>query len=243
MTTTLVAVAAALAAAIKGTLGFGFPPVSTPLIASIVGARTAVVALAIPGLLLNFAQAWTGRAHVRGSRPLLPLMAALVVGTLGGAYLLTVLPAHLATMLVGATVVVYIVLAMLRVEPALPQTWVGPVGAGVGLVAGLLGGATGIYAPLLVLYLAAMRLDKERFTALISIVFFVGQMLQVAGYAALGLFTAERLLLSALMIPPVAVGFFLGTAVRSWMSQRAFAVVVRLALLVIGLRLVFEALR
>jgi hypothetical protein len=72
---------------------------------------------------------------------------------------------------------------------------------------------------------------------------FAGQVPQIAGYAGLGLFTTERLLLSALMIPPVAVGFAIGTAVRSWMSQRAFALVVRLALLVIGLRLVFEALR
>jgi uncharacterized membrane protein YfcA len=243
VTAALVAGAVTLAALIKGALGFGFPPVATPLIASIVGAKTAVTALAIPGLLQNVVQAWTGRTHLKGCRPLLPLLASLVVGSLGGAYLLTVLPAHLATMLVGATVVVYALLAMCRIEPALPPTWTGPVGAGAGLVAGLLGGATGIFAPILVLYLTAVRMDKERFTAVISIAFFVGQVPQIAGYAGLGLFTTERLLLSALMIPPVAVGFALGTAVRSWMSQRIFAVAVRLALLVIGVRLIFEALR
>lgn len=243
LTVALVAAAAALAALIKGTLGFGFPPVATPLIANIVGAKTAVTALAIPGLLQNIAQSWAGRGHVRECRPLLPLLASLALGSLGGAYLLTVLPAHLATMLVGATVVIYTVLAMCRLEPVIPAGWAAVVGVLAGLVAGLLGGATGIFAPVLVLYLTALRLDKERFTAVISTAFFVGQVPQIAGYAALGLFTRERLLLSALMIPPVAVGFLLGTAVRSWMSQRAFAVVVRLALLVIGVRLVFEALR
>ena len=242
-TITLVAAAAALAAAIKGTLGFGFPPVATPLIAGIIGAKTAVVALAIPGLLQNIAQAWSGRVHLKRCRPLLPLLAALVVGSLGGAYLLTVLPAHLATMLVGVAVVVYALLAMFRLEPTLPSTWAGPVGAAVGLVAGLLGGATGIFAPLLVLYLTAVRLDKEQFTAVISIAFFVGQVPQIAGYAALGLFTADRLLLSAVMIPPVAVGFALGTAVRSRMSQRVFVVAVQLALFVIGIRLVLEAMK
>ena len=242
-TITLVAAAAALAAAIKGTLGFGFPPVATPLIAGIIGAKTAVVALAIPGLLQNIAQAWSGRVHLKRCRPLLPLLATLVVGTLGGAYLLTVLPAYLATMLVGVAVVVYALLAMFRLEPTLPPAWAGPVGAGVGLVAGLLGGATGIFAPLLVLYLTAVRLDKEQFTAVISIALFVGQVPQVAGYAALGLFTADRLLLSAVMIPPVAVGFALGTAVRSRMSQRVFVVAVQLALFVIGIRLVLEAMK
>ena len=176
-------------------------------------------------------------------RPLLPLLATLVVGSLGGAYLLTVLPAHLATMLVGVAVVVYALLAMFRLEPTLPPAGAGPVGAGVGLVAGLLGGATGIFAPLLVLYLTAVRLDKEQFTAVISIAFFVGQVPQIAAYAGLGLFTADRLLLSAVMIPPVAVGFALGTAVRSWMSQRVFVVAVQLALFVIGIRLVLEAMK
>lgn len=242
-TITLVAAAAALAAAIKGTLGFGFPPVATPLIAGIIGAKTAVVALAIPGLLQNIAQAWSGRVHLKRCRPLLPLLAALVVGFLGGAYLLTVLPAHLATTLVGVAAVVYALLAMFRLDPTLLPTWAGPVGVGVGLVAGLLGGATGILAPLLVLYLTAVRLDKEQFTAVISIAFFVGQVPQIAGYAGLGLFTADRLLLSAVMIPPVAVGFALGTAVRSWISQRVFVVAVQVALFVIGIRLVLEAMK
>jgi uncharacterized membrane protein YfcA len=49
--------------------------------------------------------------------------------------------------------------------------------------------------------------------------------------------------LSAVMIPPVIVGFALGTAVRSWMSQRVFVVVVQLALFVIGIRLVLEAMK
>ncbi|PYM11999.1 MAG: hypothetical protein DMD81_25300 [Candidatus Rokuibacteriota bacterium] len=115
MTTALVAAAAALAAVVKGMLGMGFPPVATPLITTLVGAQTAVVSVAIPGFLQNAVQAWGGRAHLRDIRSLTPLLAMLIVGSLLGAYLLTVLPVHLVTLLVGVSVMIYAGLALLRI--------------------------------------------------------------------------------------------------------------------------------
>jgi hypothetical protein len=238
-----VAGAAALAAVVKGMLGMGFPPVATPLIATVVGAQTAVVSVAIPGFLQNAAQVWGGRAQLRDVRSLAPLLVTVAVGALAGAYLLTALPVHVVTLLVGIAVIVYAGLALLRIEPVLPKRGVVLLGGVVGLVAGVLGGATGIFAPILAVWLAATRLDKERFTAVIALLLFVGQIPQIAGYAALGLFTRDRLLLSAVMLPPVAVGFVLGTAIRSRISQRGFALVVRWGLLLIGLRLVIDGLR
>jgi uncharacterized protein len=237
-TAAVIAGAVWLAALIKGTLGLGFPPVATPLVATVVGAQAAVVSLAVPSFLQNVTQAWAGRAHLRQWRALTPLLVTMVIGALAGAYLLTVLPVHLTEFLVGFAIVVYAVLALFRIEPNIPPHLIRITGALVGLAAGLLGGATGIYAPILALYLATLRLDKEQFAATISLVFLVGQIPQLATYLALGLFTADRLLLSALVIPPVVVGFAIGTAVRSRISQRSFALGVRLALLVIGLRLV-----
>jgi uncharacterized membrane protein YfcA len=66
---------------------------------------------------------------------------------------------------------------------------------------------------------------------------------QLVTLAVLGLYTGPRLFLSALMLPPVALGFALGTVLRARFSQRSFTLAVRLALLVVGLRLVFEGLR
>ena len=242
MTTALVAAAAALAAVVKGMLGMGFPPVATPLITTLVGAQTAVVSVAIPGFLQNAVQAWGGRAHLRDIRSLTPLLAMLIVGSLLGAYLLTVLPVHLVTLLVGVSVMIYAGLALLRIEPVLPKRGTAALGAVTGFVAGVFGGATGTFAPILAVYLAATRPDKYRFTAVIALLLFVGQVPQLIGYATLGLFTRERLMLSAIMLPPAALGFALGTVIRSRVSQGAFAVVVRWALLLIGLRLVIDAL-
>jgi uncharacterized membrane protein YfcA len=241
VTTVAVAAAALLAAVVKGLLGMGFPPVATPLIATVTGVETAVVSVAIPGFLQNAVQVWGGRAHLRDLRSFAPLIVMLGVGSLIGAYLITALPVHLVTLLVGVAVMIYAGLALLRIEPVLPKRGVAVIGGVTGFAAGVLGGATGIFAPILAVYLAATRPDKYRFTAVIALLLFVGQIPQLIGYAMLGLFTRERLLLAAIMLPPVGAGFALGTLIRSRVSQRAFAVVVRWALLLIGLRLVVEA--
>jgi uncharacterized membrane protein YfcA len=235
--------ATALAALVKGTLGLGFPPVATPLVAALVGAQTAVVAISIPSFLQNVTQCWAGRAHLPEWRPLLPLLAGLTAGSVGGAYLLTVLPVRATDVLVGLVIVGYVTLAAFRIEPRVPAALWSPMGGLVGLVAGLIGGATGIYGPLLATYFAVLRLDKDRFAATISLVFFVAQVPQLVTLAVLGLYTGPRLFLSALMLPPVALGFALGTVLRARFSQRSFTLAVRLALLVVGLRLVFEGLR
>ena len=238
-----VAAAVALAAVVKGMLGMAFPAVATPLVATVIGAQTAVVSVAIPGFLQNAVQAWSGRANLRDVRALAPLLAMLGVGTLIGAYLLIALPVHVVTLLVGAAVMIYAGLALLRIEPVLPARGAVAIGSVVGFVAGVLGGATGIFAPILAVYLAATRPDKDRFTAVIALLLFIGQVPQIVGYAALGLYTRERLVLSAIMLPPVAVGFLAGTFIRSRISQHGFALVVRWGLLLIGLRLVVDAVR
>ncbi|HEV8486856.1 MAG TPA: sulfite exporter TauE/SafE family protein [Blastocatellia bacterium] len=242
MTVGILLMAGGLAALVKGTLGFGFPPVATPLVAGIVGAKTAVTVLAIPSLVLNLTQVWIGRSSIGAWRSVVPLMSSIILGSFCGGYLLTVLPAHLAGALVGMCVMGYVTLAMLKVRLELAQHLVRPAGAVLGLVAGLLGGATGIHGPLLVLYLSMLRLEKETFAGLLSLVLLIAQVPQVMAYAVFGLFNSESLLWSAAMLPGVAVGFYCGSILRSRISQRTFAVVVRCALLVVGIRLLFEAI-
>jgi uncharacterized membrane protein YfcA len=243
MTVSVLLAAGGLAALVKGTLGFGFPPVATPLVAGIVGAKTAVIVLAIPSLVLNLMQVWIGRSSISAWRSVAALMFSIVLGSFGGGYLLTVLPVHLTGAVVGVCVLGYVTLAMLKVRLQVAPYFVGPVGAVLGLVAGLLGGATGIHGPLVILYLSALRLDKEAFAGLASLILLVAQVPQVMAYATFGLFNAERLLWSAAMLPGIALGFYCGLVLRSRVSQRTFAVAVQCALLLIGSRLLYEAIR
>lgn len=242
----LVAAVSCLAAIVQAALGLGFPLVAIPLLTTVLDVRSAVITLAIPGLLLNLLQVWRGRSHLAIYRQVLTLLIGLIPGGIAGAYLLTLMPVDVLTGLIGAVIIVYVMLAMLRLDPRVSAAGLGPIGAVlgvvVGFVAGLLAAATGINGPILAIYLAALGLDKNAFVAAISLTFVAGQLPRIAGYAVLGLFTRERLLLSALMFPSVVVGFAIGAAVRSRISQRTFALALRLMLLVTGVRFILHAL-
>ncbi len=47
------ALAVALAAFVKGTLGVGFPILATPVLASLVDPQTTVIAVSVPAVLVN----------------------------------------------------------------------------------------------------------------------------------------------------------------------------------------------
>ena len=238
----VVAGSATVGAMMKGALGLGFPITATPLMTTVFGPETAVPAIAVPALLMNIAQAWQGRVLLRGFGAIMPVLVALVPGSVIGAYLLASLPTQFITLLVGLSVMIYSALSLIGVPIEVPPRLIRPIGGAVGLASGILGGATGIYSPLLMLFLSALTLDKETFPPLISLTFVIGQIPQLATYMGLGLLTWDRLTLSLLMVPPVVVGFVIGTSLRSRMNAAAFAAAVMVAIFVVGANLVRQAL-
>ncbi len=237
----LVPAVTCLAAVVQAAFGLGFPLVATPMITTIMDPRSAIVTLTLPSFFLSALQVWRGRAHLGVSRDVLPLLLAVVPGTVAGAYLLTILPVGVLTGLMGGMIILYVVLETLERAPRVPAHWLLPAGAVVGLVAGVLGAAAGMNGPLIAIYLASLGLEKNAFVVAISLAFVSGHVPKIASYAMLGLFTRERLLLSALMLPTVALGFVIGAGLRSRISQRAFALSLRVFLLVVGVLFLVRA--
>jgi len=241
----VVAAAVAVGAVVKGALGVGFPVVATPLIALVLDPETAVVAIVIPSLFMNAMQAWQGRRLLTARDPLfrllVPTLSTVVVGTIVGAYILVILPTRTIAALVGGSVMIYAAVSLLGIPVAVPAHRVHAIGALVGFASGVLGGATGFFGLLLVLYFSMLTLDKEKLPALFSIVLVFGVVPQIVSYVALGLLTRERLALSAVAVLPAAVGFVIGTDLRGRMSQAVFAQAIRLTLLSVGTVLVWRA--
>ena len=88
----LLAVAVAAAAFVKGSIGFGFPTVGTPLLTLIVDVKTAFLVLIIPNIAmdgLQFARRGAPRATVRRMGT---LVACGALGTVVGTRLLAAFP-------------------------------------------------------------------------------------------------------------------------------------------------------
>jgi uncharacterized membrane protein YfcA len=193
-----VAVAITLGAIVKGITGMGLPPVALPVMAIFLGVEDAVVVMAIPTVVTNFALLVDNWEHRRENPVLGRMVVAAAIGGTLGAWLLTNLDeraiAVLMAVLVGAYVVAWATGSDLTLSRRVSEVSAAPVG----LVGGVLQGATGLSGPWFGSYLHAMRLTPATFVFSIAALFQFSAASQVVGLAVLGRYDARLFGLSVL---------------------------------------------
>lgn len=229
------------AAAVKGTIGFGFPLIAIPLLSTILGPRVAVPVVAIPTLLSNVFLVSRG-GFSRATAPVATVLVGIVLGTPVGAMLITALDPRSLSVLIGAAALVYALAAAFRLTVLVPPAVGMPAAPVVGLLAGLMGGLTGITSPLLASYLHLLRIEKREFVFWITVMFFVGNVVQVGSYARLGLYTAPVLSTSLFACLPMAVGTVAGIAMQDRLHPDAFSRVVLAVVFLASLNLLARGL-
>lgn len=228
----LLALAALLAGVVYGFTGFGAALLFLPLASGVVEPVGAVLLMALFGLPSTAVV--LPRAWARADRPTAFLMLAAALPTLPlGLWLLTAVPeAPLRWAMCG---VVALTLAALlagwRVEAEPSRAARLAVGAGTGL----LGGATGLTGPIVVLFHLARGEGAERARAGTILFLTLLSLVMAGALAARGLFTAPTLWLAALLAPLYAGGTAAGQAffdpAREALYRRAALGLIGLAVL------------
>lgn len=233
----LAALGIIFAGMVKGVTGFGFPTIAVPIAALFLDPQTTVVAITIPTFFMNVIQAVKGGVSRAMLRRCVPIFLLMVPGAVGGTALLASVPAPLLVLILGVIVIGYAATALWRLRlviPAAHERWTGAV---AGLCAGLIGGATSMFAPPLAIYLTALQLSKQVFVATVAVCLLVGQIPHLVSLAGFRLLTAPRLRVAALFCVLGALGFLLGVRLQRRISQPLFAKVVLATLLIVGLSL------
>jgi uncharacterized membrane protein YfcA len=233
----LAAVGIIFAAFVKGVAGIGFPVIGAPIAALFLDPQTPVVAITIPAFLMNVTQAIQGGISLALVRRFVPIFLLLVPGAVGGTVLLATVPGRLLVLLLGCMVTAYAVMSLWRLRLVIPPAHERWAGAIAGLCAGVIGGATSMFAPPLVIYLVALRLPKETFIGAVSVCLLGGRIPQLVSFVGFQMFTASRLRVAALFCVLSALGFLLGIRLQRTISQQLFARIVLITLLVVGLSL------
>jgi uncharacterized membrane protein YfcA len=114
-----------------------------------------------------------------------------------------------------------------------PRWVVGPVG----LLSGVLTGLFGTGGPPLVLYYQLGGADKAAFRGNLMAIFLLMTLFRVPTYAGLGLITEQRLVSSALVLPAVVAGAWLGNRLHLRVRESTFRRLVAGALVALGLLL------
>ena len=219
---------------VKGIVGIGLPLVSMPLLTFGFELKTSVALMVAPMVTTNLFQAFQGGMFPAALRRFWPLLLTLLFCVAGSTKLLVVLPQQVLYVVIGLAVIVIPTIAhlfpKLRIPPA-AEAWTGPL---AGTVSGLLGGISGFYGPLLIVYLVWLRLAKDFFVAAVSLMFFIGATSLGIGLVGFGIADAGELLASAAVCLPCFLGLWLGQKLRVGLDEKRFARLLLLVYLVTG---------
>jgi len=235
-------VAYLLAGLVKGTLGIGLPTAGVSLTAQITDARTAIALVIMPMLITNVWQVYRSRQHTHRALRFLPMAATMMVCIALFALIAPSIPARWVTLFLGIIVAVFALTNLWREVPALPPRLETTAQITAGSLAGLIGGITGVWAPPIVIFLSAVRVDKNTFVAVVGVLLMLGSAVLAVSYASNGLLSSNQAVVSLLLVIPSLIGFSLGERIRHRLNEERFKRLILLFFLVMGLNLVRKAL-
>lgn len=227
---------------LKGATGAGTPIVAVPVLAMYFGVPVAVTIFAMPNLLTNVWQSWLYRTHQLPSRFTILFACGGGVGAGVGTVLLANLPGHALTLAVAFAVLAYLVFRVIHPGWMLNYGVAERLAFPASLLAGMLGGAAGISAPISLTFLSAMKLERPQFIATISTFFAAMGVVQVPMLVGYGFMDWKRFLLGVGAILPVLAFMPVGSWLARRISAAVFDKIILVLLAVISLRLIYQAL-
>jgi uncharacterized protein len=230
------------AAIVKGAIGFGFPLVTTPIVSTIWDARQAVLVISLASLLNNIGITLRGGGSRRTFRRFVPTLGGLIVGTVGGALLLASVDPNVLALVVGTAAMLFALVALFKPDLVVPPHLERYLALPMGVLGGLLGGSTGIFAPALASYTHALKLSKREFVFFLTMLYLVGTSVQVFSYWRLGLYDLTILLVGLLTCLPNFLGIKIGLRLQDQIDPVLFRRLVVVVILVSGTSLVARAL-
>jgi uncharacterized protein len=235
-------IATLLMAISKAGFGGGLGALSTPILALTVTAPQAV-AIMLPLLLcMDALGLWTFRKKYDATvlRIILP---GAVVGTLMGWALFGYVDARNIKLILAIECLLFAALRLRKgaLDQPKRQPKVMP-GLFFGAMASLASFISHAGSPPILQYVLPLKIKKEIFVGTMTVFFTAVNLSKLLPYATLGLLNFDNLTLSALMLPVVPLGFWIGYKLLHRIAQTQYDYLITMAMMFTGFKLLWDAL-
>lgn len=198
-----------------GAIGFGFPLISTPVVALITDVRSAVLMTLLPNIVLNFISVVRGANWAATLRAYWPVSVYVLLGTLVGTRVLAIASTEFLKLLLSALVVAYLLQARWRATHAPrhhdPIRYPRLATMVFGATAGFFSGTVNVAVPPLLIYFSLLDVAPLVMTQAMNLCFLVGRSTQAVALLASGQLGVGLALLSVplgvISVASLAVGF------------------------------------
>ncbi|MDD1501107.1 sulfite exporter TauE/SafE family protein [Agrobacterium sp. CNPSo 3708] len=226
---------------VKGVTGMGLPTVAMGILGGVLSPLVAASLLIVPSLLTNVWQLMAGMNVMPILRRLWTMMAGLLFGTVATASMLTGEGAGWSTLALGATLTIYAIYTLqakpYRVQPA-HERWLSPL---VGILTGLITGATGVFVIPAVPYLQSLGFEKDDLVQALGLSFTVSTIALAIGLVSHGAFQVGEAGLSALAVLPALLGMVAGQRLRKAFNPATFKRCFLVMLVLLGLEMMLRS--
>ncbi len=224
----------------RGASGFG-AAVALPLLALVLPLKLLVPAWTLIAAVAGTALLGSDRNKVLWGE-IGRLMPGTLIGVVLGLLIFTRLDADALALWVGAFVLAYGAYSLWTTfgapKPGLPPKTAAMIG---GILGGLTGTTVGTFgSTFYAIYFDAIKLGKENYRATMTAILLTLSLARGTGYFIVGEFTRDVLIVSALLLPPMFLGIYIGNRMHHGMSELLFRRTVACALIVSGLALLIK---
>ena len=226
-----------LGGSVKGAFGFGLPLVAVPLLASVSAPATAVSLMFIPVLVANVWQAFQGGHYRAALRRFWPFILAQTVAIVISVQFVATVDPRTVSWLLGFIVIMFATYQLASPTFSLEarsEIWLTPL---VGVVAGIIGGISGLFGLPLVVYLLTLKIPKDAFVATMSFCNLIGSFPLFGMLAWHGYLDTEIAIASGAGAVLAWLGVLAGTWSRNRIPQDRFRKILLCLLLLVGLNL------
>ncbi|GAA5543227.1 membrane protein, putative [Ochrobactrum soli] len=219
---------------VKGLTGMGLPTVAMGVLGALISPLTAASLLIVPSFITNVWQLLAGPSFRALALRLWAMMVAIIAGTWIGSFLLVGGETILTASLLGASLVIYAGYTLFARQWQVSrrhEVWLSPL---IGLLTGLIAGATGVFVIPAVPYLQALGLKKDDLVQALGLSFTVSTIALAIGLSSHQAYSGDILLISLAAVLPALAGMGLGQLFRHKISPERFRLWFLVGLMLLG---------
>jgi len=234
---------AVFAGFVHGSIGLGFPLLSTAMLSTFIDLRIAILVTLIPTVAVNLFSIAKGGNWRESLGQFWPLAVWCLIGSVIGAWVIVYTDPTPYKLLLALLIFLYLVadrtsrrlLSRALKFPKISQF-------GFGMAAGFSAGSTNTMVPILVIYSLESGWAKTVMVQVFNMCFFSGKAAQLAVFGTSGIFTLQ-IFLTTLPIAGIAAGsLYLGQFLQDRIDIHLFRRIIKLVLLILGIILTAQVL-
>ena len=234
---------AVFAGFVHGSIGLGFPLLSTAMLSTFIDLRIAILITLIPTVAVNLFSIAKGGNWRESLGQFWPLAVWCLIGSVFGAWVIVYTDPTPYKLLLALLIFLYLV-ADRTSRKLLSNALQFPRASqfGFGIAAGFSAGSTNTMVPILVIYSLESGWAKTVMVQVFNMCFFSGKAAQLAVFGMSGTFTLQ-IFLTTLPIAGIAAGsLYLGQILQDRIDIHLFRRIIKLVLLILGIILTAQVL-